>query len=192
MSKKDNFNQAFYEMFGVGKKPMEGETSPSPEETLFDIEESARKEVNRTMEPPAQHAAKTYFAPGVTIEGTVSTKGDIEIAGELKGNLVADGIATIRSNLKGNVTAAGLCVFDCTFEGEITVSGRVQISENSRVIGNIHADEVSCAGSIEGDMFVRSHVTLAGKAQVQGNISTKTMTMAHGARLCGKLEMKND
>lgn len=191
MSKMNNFNQAFYEMFGVGKKPTEGEAFP--EEEIFETEGSPlEEEFSRAEEAPVQRVAKTYFAPGVSIEGTVTAKGDIEIAGELKGNLVTDGIATVRSNIKGNVTAAGLFVFDCVFEGEISVSGHVQISENSHVIGNIHADEVSCAGMVEGDMFVRNNITLAGKAQVQGNISTKTMTMARGARLCGGLEMKND
>lgn len=190
MSVKDNFNQAFYEMFGVGKKPIEGEASP--EEKLLDTGESAPEEGDCAVQTPVQHIAKTYFAPGVSIEGTVTATGDIEIAGELKGNLVTDGIATVRSNIKGNVTAAGLFVDNCEFEGEISVSGEVQVSENSHVIGNIHADGVSCAGTIDGDLFVNNHVTLTSKAQIQGNISAKTMAMAYGARVCGNLEMKND
>lgn len=190
MSKKDNFNQAFYEMFGIGKE--DARKNASTEKAVPVSEPVAEKKSKNVSAVPAQHTAKTYLAPGTVMEGTITAKGDIEIAGELKGNLVTDGVATVRSDIKGNATAAGLFVIDCVLEGDVTVSGQVQISEKSRIVGNIHAGEVSCAGTVVGDLDVSENVTLDEKARIEGNITTKTMTMARGANICGSLEMKND
>lgn len=190
MSKKDNFNQAFYEMFGVGKDNA-GENAPA-EKAAPVSEFVAEKKSKNVSAAPAQRAAKTYLASGTVVEGTITAKGDIEIAGELKGNLVTDGTATVRSDIKGNVTAAGLFVMDCMLEGDVVVSGQVQISEKSRVVGNIRAGEISCAGTVVGDLDVSGNVTLEEKSRIEGNIVTKMMTMVCGAKICGNLQMKND
>lgn len=190
MSKKDNFNQAFYEMFGVGKEETGAAASTA---NAASAGESVTEKKNRNASAvSAQRAAKTYLASGTVVEGTITAKGDIEIAGELKGNLVTDGTATVRSDIKGNVTAAGLFVMDCVLEGDVVVSGQVQISEKSRVVGNIRAGEISCAGTVVGDLDVTGNVTLEEKSRIEGNIVTKTMTMVCGAKICGNLQMKND
>ena len=93
------------------------------------------------------------------MEGTLKSKGDVEIAGSFSGEIEADGNVTLRA--------------DAT------------ISENSEVTGNMSADELLCSGTITGDITVKCGLALEHTARIYGNISAATISMARGAIIKG-------
>lgn len=236
MSKKDNFSQAMFEMFGLGKSPEEGDEElddlkqleelgdtaedapaeqpaevPAAEEAPAFVEEPAAFEAP-VPEPvpapapaaePAPAAAATsmhqyvhrenctYFAPGTSMEGTLRSDSDVEIAGDFKGEIASDGKVTIHANTQSSIAAAELVLVDCTLTGDAMVGGDVSINETSSITGNVRAANIVCSGIIKGNLNVQSNITLTENAQVLGDIKTGTLAMSRGAKVSGKIDMGN-
>lgn len=262
MGKKDNFSQAMYEMFGLGKsdeeypeemeqpeyKPGESsnplqqsvafrhspdaafrgsmanpETAASslmPDNTGF-MPQRFRPDAftyadrrSGYSEPDVQTAAfsalrepdsrfpqqtipfgsegvkkGTYFAEGTVIEGTLRSEADIEIAGEFKGEIAAEGKVTLRSNTVSSIAAGELALVECTLIGDAIVNGNVSISGNSYVSGNIRADNLLSSGNIKGNLNIQNTITLTESARVIGDIRAGTLAMSRGAKVSGKIDM---
>ena len=192
MAKKDgknNLNQAMYEMFGIGKEPDVNVRPEEPEPEAAPTEELERVSIfddEPIAEPVKPAAEKTYLAVG-----TLKAEGDVEIAGDVQGNIISSGNVILRSNITGNITAAGLAVAASTLEGDANVSGRVHLSEASTLNGNICADSVLCDGRMKGDIDAKSDVTLGRTAYVEGNIKAGTMAMERGAVVIGSIQMEH-
>lgn len=191
--KKDNFNQAMFEMFGVGKEP-DMETSVVEEDSsIAKAAEAAVEEWKTTETEPAAVSiptrVSTYLAPGTSFEGTLTSKGDVEIAGTFKGDLVVEGDVIMHTNIVGNITAGNLKLIDCSLTGDVTATGRVKLDETSAVFGNIKANDINCSGTVNGDLEMAGNVTLNEKAKVNGKISTSTMSVARGAQIHGTVDM---
>lgn len=208
MKKKNgNFNQAMFDMFGVGSDPMEEEVVEEDIPTEGVMDETAASSAVTDVIPAAasyntgDYAAPvsaapyvlvpaTYIAPGTEFEGHLKTKGDVEIAGKFTGDIESEGDVTLHTYMEGNITSANLNILDCEFKGDCAVSGRVQINSTSRFAGNIHAGDLICAGVIEGNSEISGNSMFDTTADVQGDIITGTMTMERGASISGKLTMK--
>ena len=114
MSKKDNFSQAAYEMFGIGRggsKREADKTAEKPAESAaMDVEED---EMSLTVAPTVaevkplekvpEKPKTTLLAEGSVFEGTLHTKGDVEIAGVFKGDIFSEGNVKLFANIEGNV-----------------------------------------------------------------------------------------
>lgn len=242
MSKKDNFSQAMFEMFGLGKAPEEGEealdeqlenfaaaesasdAAPESVDEIFGAEpfpfdepaetkaapvaapapepvaaaETPRKPApaqnnafseSFTRSAPVKRANCTYFAEGTSMEGTLRSDSDVEICGDFKGEIAADGKVTIHANTTSSVAASELILLDCKLNGDAMVSGDISINEGSSVAGNLRAENVICSGTIKGNLNVSGNITLTENAQVLGDIKTGTLTMSRGAKVSGKIDM---
>ena len=183
--KKDNFYHSFSEMFGVGNEEAPEEAvketvqAPNVMETLFEGAPAA----------PVKDSRTTYLAVGTSMEGTLQSDADVEIAGNFKGDIISAGAVTLHSNIQGNVTAERLTVVNCSLTGDVKTTGQVVISSGSTVTGNILARDLVCSGQVNGDMDIKENVTLDEQACINGSISTGTMSMARGAVISGALKM---
>lgn len=207
MSSKENFNKAVFDMFGVGSDPdAKGKANPQPPavEKAAEPASPAQAAPAAPVSPaPAAPAAPTapvytapravtYLAPGTSMEGHLKAKGDIEIAGDFKGDITATGYVTLRSSIAGNITAEKLTMISCSLTGDVHSSGMVTIDAASTITGNIFAEEVLCSGQVAGDLCVGGNATFQKGSRVDGNISTGTMTMERGAYISGSLVMNGE
>ena len=193
---KDNFNQAMFSMFGVGKDTSEPAPKdstppapPAPPAAPTAPVPPVTPPPSTTYIPPQTSKPRTYIAEGTVLEGNLRSSGDVEIAGTLKGNLEAEGQVSVYSALNGNITAESLNVKNCTVTGDIHVSDQVLLDEQSCIIGNVFANEFICSGQVKGHLNIDKNLALRETAIVEGNIATGTMEMASGAILSGKVEM---
>lgn len=189
MSAKDNFNKAMFDMFGVGNDP-EGKEFQPEAESVVEKEKMTVVGKAEPIVPKPEPTPVTYLAPGAVMEGKLEAKGDVEIAGQFKGDIKTTGKVTIHSNICGNIVAASLCILDCTLTGDVRVDGKVEVNETSTVSGNVFAKEIVCSGTVKGDLEISGHATFNSSAKVEGNITTATMTMDRGATISGSLVMK--
>ena len=190
MSAKENFNKAMFDMFGVGKDE-EAATQNAQAQTEGKVEAAVEKPAPafEPAKPAPRTSPVTYLAPGTVVEGKLDAKGDVEIAGVFKGDIIATGKVTIRSNIQGNVTAESLSILGCSMTGDVKVTGLLTVNKGSVIQGNVSAGEVLCSGQVVGDLSVNGHSAFEESSQVEGNIATQTMTMARGARISGALTM---
>lgn len=138
MDKKSNMKKAMYEMFGVGGDGSEAaSTAPAQVKSASVEVKSApgaeKKSVDHApVKTPEARPAASFLAPGTVFEGSFRAKGDIEIAGELKGDVTSEGSVLLRSNLQSNITAGSVKLTGCTLIGDITANGPVTVSEIPR------------------------------------------------------------
>ena len=129
MDKKSNMKKAMYEMFGVGGDGSEAaSTAPAQVKSASVEVKSApgaeKKSVDHApVKTPEARPAASFLAPGTVFEGSFRAKGDIEIAGELKGDVTSEGSVLLRSNLQSNITAGSVKLTGCTLIGDITANG---------------------------------------------------------------------
>ena len=191
MDKKSNMKKAMYEMFGVGGDGSEAaSTAPAQVKSASVEVKSApgaeKKSVDHApVKTPEARPAASFLAPGTVFEGSFRAKGDIEIAGELKGDVTSE-----RANLQSNITAGSVKLTGCTLIGDITANGPVTVSEDSKVTGNITAQSLLCAGEINGDIRISGNTQMDANARVSGSVVTGTISVAAGAVLNGSVEMK--
>lgn len=198
MSKKDNFNKAVFDVFCVGSAGAATVEEPVVEQPVAETTQELSTPVQTTAVAEPMQAAPytlvpaTFLAPGTVLEGTLSSRGDVEIAGTFHGEIKADGNVTLRSDATCNVSAASLTITGCQLKGDCTIDGTVSISDNSVVTGNISAEELICSGSVIGDIVVKGALALEATARITGNISAGTMSMTRGAVIQGTLHIERD
>ena len=192
MSKKENFNKAVFDVFGVGSSHAEPAAESVAEAQALSTEVKATAVAEPSQAAPYTLVPATFLAPGTALEGKLTSKGDVEFAGNFNGEIVSDGNVTLRADATGNISAASLNVVGCHLTGDCTVSGAVTISDKSSVTGNITAEELVCSGCVVGDIVVRGALSLEATARITGNIAAATMSMARGAVIKGELTLERE
>ena len=203
-NKMDNFKKAAFDMFGVGSD-VESELNQDMSidekvDAILEAEQVSAVEVPAPITSRPQSVASnsapyvlvpaTYLAPGTVMEGTLRSKGDVEIAGTFKGDIISEGDVTLHTNIEGNVTANNLSLVDCSVTGDCTATSVVKVDANSSIQGNIVAAELLCSGSIVGDINVKGNATFDSSAIVDANIGAGSIAMERGAKISGKLNMR--
>lgn len=101
----------------------------------------------------------TLISKDAEIIGDITFSGDLEVQGQVSGNIIAKGDA----------------------------AAMVRIVDGGRVEGAIHAPKVIINGTLVGDVHASEHVELAAKANVQGNVHYSLIEMVKGAQVNGSL-----
>lgn len=94
---------------------------------------------------------------------------------EIRGDVVFSGGLHVDGTIKGNVLA------------EQDSSSVLSLSEHGRVEGEIRVPNIVLNGTVEGDVYASTHIELAAKAQITGNIYYAMIEMARGAEVNGNL-----
>ena len=86
--------------------------------------------------------SKTILQKDIKIEGNLFEKEDIELDGEIKGNIRAENFETLKnSKITGNVKSNEISL-DGTLEGNIE-SNKVHIKKNANITGTIKQKTLS-------------------------------------------------
>lgn len=99
----------------------------------------------------------TLIAAGTHVVGDVHFSGNLEVEGQVTGNIVA----------------------------EEDSSARVRILPEGRVIGDVRVPVVVINGHIEGNIYSSTQVELADKAVVEGNLHYLLIEIEKGAQMNG-------
>ena len=203
MNKIDNFKKAAYDIFGIGSDEEAAFASSSAEDDMdfnpvMEAEEVTSAEIVSAVRPkgvasnnsPYVLVPATYLAPGTVMEGTLRSKGDVEIAGTFKGDIVSEGNVTLHTNINGNITANNLSLVDCSITGDCVATSMIKLDADSKINGNILSSELFCAGNIVGDINVKGNTSFSSTAVVDANISAGSIELERGAKLSGQINIK--
>lgn len=94
---------------------------------------------------------------------------------EIRGDVVFTGGLHVDGVIKGNVTAAQ--------DG----SSMLSLSERGRIEGEVRVPNLVLNGTVIGDVHSGTHIELATKSRINGNLYYKMLEMAMGAEVNGKL-----
>lgn len=101
----------------------------------------------------------TLISRGTKVVGDIHFVGELQIEGQVIGNVIAEG-------------------------GK---DGHLVIHEKGLVEGEVRAPSAVINGSVRGDVRSTSHLELAPKAIIQGNVYYNIMEMVKGAQVNGSL-----
>ncbi|HEY0721783.1 MAG TPA: polymer-forming cytoskeletal protein [Gammaproteobacteria bacterium] len=94
---------------------------------------------------------------------------------EIRGDVVFSGGLHVDGTIKGNVTSAQ--------EG----SSMLSLSERGRIEGEVRVPNLVLNGTVIGDVYSGTHIELAPKARISGNLYYKVLEMAGGSEVNGNL-----
>lgn len=90
---------------------------------------------------------------------------------------------------KGMLHGADHCTVGGKVVGECDLSGILFIEISGHWKGNIVADVVIIAGTVEGSVFAHSKIELGQTGKVAGNLSAPVIAVAEGATIDGEITM---
>lgn len=200
MSKKDNFSQAAYEMFGIGRggsKRESDKTAEKPAESAaMNVEED---EMSLTVAPTVaevkplekvpEKPKTTLLAEGSVFEGTLHTKGDVEIAGVFKGDIFSEGNVKLFANIEGNVQGGNVELVTSSVQGDVSAKELLKIGPQSVIGGNIKTKDMICSGRIVGNVESSGRVTLTTGSALTGDLTAATIAVMEGALMEGRFKI---
>lgn len=196
MSKKDNFSQAAYEMFGIGRggsKREADKTAEKPAESAaMDVEEDEMSLTVAEVKPLEKVPEKpktTLLAEGSVFEGTLHTKGDVEIAGVFKGDIFSEGNVKLFANIEGNVQGGNVELVTSSVQGDISAKELLKIGPQSVIGGNIKTKDMICSGRIVGNVESSGRVTLTTGSALTGDLTASTIAVMEGALMEGRFKI---
>ena len=206
-TKSGNFNQAMFEMFGVGKdqqvkeadvkvrevseKPPVFSEAKKPDVKLDEAEkkEMVEKTEKAVFKPQEEIMQTTHISEGTVFEGNLRSKGNLVLAGEFHGDINAKGSVAAESLIEGNIKAGSVKLTGSECTGNISVAGTFIADAEATVTGDVMAAEAVISGKVKGKIIVSGNLTLESTAVIEGDIKTGTMVMACGAIVKGGIEM---
>ncbi|MBI5590281.1 MAG: polymer-forming cytoskeletal protein [Deltaproteobacteria bacterium] len=93
------------------------------------------------------------------------------------------------ARIKGEMTVEGTLRLDGTIEGGLNADC-VILSEKAMVKGDITAQKIVIAGTVEGNLRANELVEIQSKGKVLGGVFTPRLAVIEGGEINGKIEMK--
>ncbi len=183
-SKDENLEQELRAAFGVSGN------EETMEEYLYKQAMRAGSEVIdkswildlKDMEATDENALVTA---GMRVKGDILSNGNLDVVGEVIGNVQVSGKLSITGRIRGNSKADEIYADAAKITGDLIGDGTVKIGAGSVVRGNIEATSAAIAGAVKGTIDVKGPVVLDATAVVFGNIRAKSMQINNGARIEG-------
>jgi cytoskeletal protein CcmA (bactofilin family) len=95
------------------------------------------------------------------------------------------------TEFQGELNVKGTLRVDGRFDGEVNAAWII-LGETGLIKGEISAKKIIIAGKVEGNLRVQEIVEIKATGKVFGDIFTNKISMAEGAKVNGKIEMKVD
>lgn len=100
-----------------------------------------------------------------------------------------DSIIGSSSVFTGSIEADGTVRVDGKVNGDLKVTGDVYIGEHAEIKGNIDANNVHLAGTVDGNIIARGILKILSSAKLYGDIRVNSFVADEGALFQGKCEM---
>jgi len=91
--------------------------------------------------------------------------------------------------IEGKLSCSGSIRLDGEVKGDISSQSTVIIGENGSVNGQINAENITIGGKVTGTVRAKEKLVLDTKANLQGDIFSKTISMESGAIFNGNCKM---
>ncbi len=220
MATKNNFSKAVLDLMGLpgnenaqGAKPQDAvaeiafdhnkklETAvreaEGEKETDFDIERkkflyNAKTVTTSNLAPIQEETPATVISRTMVIVGELTSRGDIDIYGDIKGSVKTDGNIKATGKIIGDMAGNSFTLNGCTIQGNITAQGSITIGLNTIVVGDIVADSIKLNGKVKGNLTISKMSEFLENALLAGDVHSQTISMSQGAKLHGNVSVALD
>jgi len=134
----------------------------------------------------------TIIGKGARIIGTVEVAGDLEVQGEVQGDITCQNKVKVTGVVDGNITTCDVDLDNAIVTGDINCTGDLRLSVSATVAGNCEAMNVVCGGRIKGDVNAAESATFEDKAALVGNLTARDIEIQKGAVLQGSVNIRQE
>jgi cytoskeletal protein CcmA (bactofilin family) len=115
----------------------------------------------------------TKIAYGVRVEGTLASKGDLHIEGDVEGTISAEGhlIVGEKAHLRADIEVASAHVSG-ELRGNMAAHGKLDLTESAKIVGDVIADSISIAHGAQLNGNVQ--IGTGGSAKPAGNMHVES------------------
>ncbi|WP_303182022.1 polymer-forming cytoskeletal protein [uncultured Butyricimonas sp.] len=85
----------------------------------------------------------------------------------------------------GNIQTERPVRVECAYKGDIVTTGRVVVSKDARIEGNIKCASALISGNVKGNIVALENLALKIPAHIKGNILTKKIYIEPGVIIDG-------
>lgn len=194
MGLRDNFKQAAKELIdGPGAPQPQGYEPSSPPEPppIYSHEPEVMPDytppdfVERIPEEPPQPT--TIIASGTVIHGSVESECDVEVYGEVQGDIVTTKDLKLKGKVQGNATGGDVEVAGLHMVGNIVAIGAATMDSASEVEGDVTAKSMTLNGKIWGNVQVSNRLILESSAVICGHVTADKLSVDEGAVIQGEI-----
>lgn len=217
MANKNNFSKAVLDLMGLPGNDNSSKVQNIEADTV--LEQNKRSEITagRDMESEmdldidrkkflynskpletaniissSEDTSTTVISRTMVIVGELSSTGDIDIYGDIKGTVKTDGDIKATGKVIGDMKGNSLTLNGCTIQGNITAQGNVTIGLNTIVVGDIIADSIKLNGKVKGNLAIAKMSEFLESALLVGDVNSQTISMSQGAKLHGNVSVSMD
>ncbi|OGO78708.1 MAG: hypothetical protein A2Y23_08590 [Clostridiales bacterium GWB2_37_7] len=117
-------------------------------------------------------------------------KGKSEILNSEK----VDTIIGLSTTIEGTIRAEGTIRVNGHVIGELIIAGNIIIGDSSTIKGNIKAENIHIAGTVQGNITASGQLHMTSTAKVVGDVDVKNIIIDEGAVFTGhcKAFVEND
>ena len=91
----------------------------------------------------------------------------------------------------GTISGSGEVRIEGAFKGKLDGSSQVVVAQGGEVEAELHAEHITVAGRVRGDLFASAKIELTPSADVQGDISSPRILIREGATFEGQVFMSD-
>ena len=197
MGLKNNFQQAAKELMDGQIKTRapeeQGEGGPAAQQAPQDRQpQSAKPPLQPGKERRAQEETvppATVIAAGTVIQGTVQCGENLELYGEVQGDITGQKDLKLQGRLKGGAVGVNVVLHSLHMEGNLCASGTVEVDENSVIEGDIQAVSLTLNGKVKGNVHVSERLHLEARSAVSGSVTAAKLMVEEGAVIQGEVHI---
>lgn len=90
------------------------------------------------------------------------------------------------TTIQGNFNAQSNIRLEGIIEGDVQCKGRIVLSKEARITGDVQCYTMICEGQIEGNVTAQDSVHLLGTANLKGNLIYRSLQIDQGAVFNGQ------
>ena len=107
---------------------------------------------------------------------------------EISGN-DAETVIAASVRVEGDFVSQGNVLIEGTVEGSLRTERNLRVGERANISADVFAANASVAGEVNGNLTVTERLELEPTARVHGDIRTKSLVVANGAMIDGRISM---
>jgi cytoskeletal protein CcmA (bactofilin family) len=162
-------------------------------EAYFEKEEQT-EEVVQLVQPTPQKTSNlvTVIQKGTIIDGNLRVEGNVEVHGEVNGNVTCNTHVTVFGTVKGNIVADSGHLNDGFVIGNVSIKQDLFVGTQTEILGDVQAKSFVVNGKVKGSCSVSDTISINNSGVILGDIVTGELVVEKGAVIQGNIKINRD
>ena len=187
MEKKDNVKSKFLDRYfemEPEEKTDNNVTTDYAENQNIEIETSIVLDEISVVKKPS------IISNDTVIQGNLNADNDIEVYGQIVGNIVTTGMIKVDGGtITGDIKANKIFIKESIINGNLDSDGVIDAINNSKIVGTVTGVDIVMNCQCKGNIYASERLRLLESSVIKGDIQTKIIKIEEGSSVDGKLKM---